>query len=213
MSSLNQIVYDIAESINEANNHNLKERLKLQFKEIVATLIRRDVERNGASVLYSTSITLALSKVDAKDDICEPGDCRILKSTTSIIKPVRLKKSTPFIFVGTTTGTEFIYTRWNDFKEMRYLKYIGNEIYYTVRNGYMYIYNNIRIKNVEVEAIYSDMDLLPICSSSQSCYSDDDEFPVPSDLIWAAKQEIIKGIRVKKDDEQIRINNEQERNI
>lgn len=195
MASLNQIVKALADSVNQGDNHNLKERLKLSFKHRLAERLRQDAEKNGAAVDYAVTFTVDLEIVDFADDCNVETDCKVLKSTSTVPKPIRTKRPSTFMFVGSPDGVPIAQdTFWNvqDYAASRYMKKEEIAFY---RNGYEYIYGNIKRDTITISDIFTSTNLIDVCNNggSVSCYSDDAEFPAPEDMIESVKDQIRKS--------------------
>jgi hypothetical protein len=66
----------------------------------------------------------------------------------------------------------------------KYNKYTGSRPAYDYTNNYLYIYGDLETEEVTVRGIWSDpRELLPFKCNNQICYSDDDKYEVPDDLI------------------------------
>lgn len=192
MSTINQIIYDLAYRAGSPDDHTLRERLKVIFFEILDERLRQDITKNGVSNQYKTRSVLPLSKVDKLDDCNVTVNCTILRTTSKIIMPVRVKGRTPFTYTGTPTGKVITYINFADLEDFSKLRYIGNEAYYTFGNGYIYVFNINKLKNIVTEQISSNQELLSLCSSDASdCYDNDSELLIPNDMIANIKKQII----------------------
>ena len=145
--------------------------------------IRRDVAANGLSDEFLQKFHAPLIKVDKADDCAFNLDCTILRTENKVPKPVRLKSDVLFKFVGTPTGNAFTYT---EFEEIRYrlkTKYNSNIIIYSYINDYLYIYNATKLKYAAIQAIFVDPSKIKFCATGDTCYSDDQEFPIAADFL------------------------------
>ena len=194
MSTLNEIAQGLADSVNQSTNHNLKERLKLSFRNFFAERMRQDIERNGLSVGYSTRLILPLTSADISLACLLTVDCLVLRTTNIIVMPTRLKGRVPFNYVGFIDGKKgFTYVSYRDVEDFSNLRYIGNEIYWDIVNGYLLIFNAKRIENVMVEGYYTATDILDCSVGTETCITDDTEFPAPADMVESVKMQVRKS--------------------
>lgn len=193
MASLNQLASRIARIVREPYNHELLERIKDGIKDLRATRLRQSIERNGIDKFYELTYTAPLQLVDKADNCLVDVDCDILRSVNPIAEPVRYKTDVPFTFVGSPDGIEFTFL--NDLskhRHMKHLKYMGETFFYYFRNGYLYLLNAKRIEFVTLTSTFlNPEDAVTICGD-ETCYTDDDEFPCPADLVNGIITELLK---------------------
>lgn len=190
MNSLNAIAEHIAYELKAPLNVELKENIKFSVKYWRATLIRRDVARNGMSDEFLQRFYFNLVKVD-KADACNFNlDCLILRSEFEIPAPIRLNNDILFKFVGSVDGKAWTYTEYEEVPYVAYNKFTAKEIRYTWVNKYFYIFGNTKLKKGAVQAPWADPSLINTSCDSASCYSDDSEFPISADML----QQIVDGI-------------------
>ncbi|SRR6266403_4478693 len=193
MPTLNQIADTIIDRLNQPFNIMLKERKKFEVKYWRSMMIRQDVAKNGLSYEFLQSFVTNLTKID-KGDNCVIGiDCIILRTKTKIPKPVRLKDDVPFKYVGEIGGNNsFVYTELEELKYTNSNKYTYNVIRYNYTNGYVYIFNNTKLKYISLQGIFTNPESINSCTSGGTtlCYNDDMEFPIADDML----QTIIDGI-------------------
>lgn len=72
MATLNQIADSIAGALDRAGDVMLTERIKFHVKELRATYIRRDTERNEISSRFLQRFKVDLILVDNGDWACVP---------------------------------------------------------------------------------------------------------------------------------------------
>lgn len=190
MASLNKIAERIAYALNDPLNVELKENIKFSIKYWRATLIRRDVARNGQSDEFLQRFYFDLIKVD-KADACNFNlDCLILRSKFEIPKPIRLNNDILFKFVGSVDGKPWTFTEYEEIAYTAYNKFTSLQIRYAYINNYIYVFGNIKLKKGAIQAPFADPSIINNSCDNTLCYSDDLEFPIAEDML----QSIIQGI-------------------
>lgn len=217
MASLNQIVDSVADGMNRSFDFAFKERLKFTVKYHRASLIRQSVERDGLSGETLQSTLVCLEKVDKIDSCSLEIGCSILKSKYKVPRPIRLKGIRSFLYVGDAAGTNpYGYCALEELPYKTKLKYTGHRPMYNYMNGYLYIYNNTKLKYARLTGLFSDPELLNTCACDEtgkevSCYNDDDNFPLDDDMIGFIVRGLMNGeLRmVNKTDYEVEIDKEQ----
>lgn len=197
MPSLNQVADFTASRLNRPFDEMLKAEIKFAFINEISLLIRRSIDANGIDKAYIASFTCDLIKVDSADDLGISVGYNILRSANKIPSPIRYKSPIPFIYVGNgDTRTPFGFVAEFEANYTKELPYIGNAITYTWRNGYIYIFNNIKLLHCRVIAPYSNFTLLKDNTSDSKgiYYTDDMELPYPEDLINAVILSLLQGL-------------------
>lgn len=215
MATLNKISERIAYALNDPFNVMLLENIKFSVKYWRATLIRRDIERNGYSDEYSQKISLDLIKVDKLDDCNFTFGCdNILRTKFKIPKPIRIKADVLFKFIGIIDlQGNYKPITYSEIEEIRYTKfnrYTSNVVRCSYINGYVYIYNNTLIKKLFINTPWADPSAINIACGTE-CYNDDMEFPCPDDMIQQIFNGIVSGefpMKTKPLGEEIQIENE-----
>lgn len=195
MASLNQIVTSLANRVNQGSNYELKERLKLSFKNRLANRLRQDAEKNGEATTYRITFDIDVEKVDSFEDCELSSGCYILRSTNKVPRPLRVKRDDPFAFVGSLDNTPFQYEEFYNVQYTKYARYTDKFVKYTYKNEYILLFNNLRYEKIRVSDIFENRELVQICTSSSAsnCYTDDHEFPAPADMIESINDEIMKN--------------------
>lgn len=192
MSSLNSIVQEIAEAFGKHDDVVFKERIKFSVKYWRALLIKRDYERNTIDSSYYQTLCVDLSVTDLSDCCSVETGCTGMRSDLVLPDKIRIKRPAPFSFVGTLKYKEIEHTP-REFWADALCKDWGTkgDMMYDVVNQKLTIANTTRLKKAIIKDIWFDPESLPICHSSDQivCY-DENEFPIPSEMITA----IIDGI-------------------
>ncbi len=193
MASLNQHAERIASLLRRPFDHELKERAKDALRNLRATRLRQSAEKNGLDPYYSLSYIAELITVDITDNCFVDLGCPVLRTKNTIAEPVRIKTDVPFTFVGGVDGTEFTYlSDLSKLRHMKTLRYMGETFFYTLQNKYLYLYNAKRIKFVTLTSLFvNPEDAVNVCANG-ACYTDNDEFPMPADLVEGMITELLK---------------------
>ncbi len=189
MPSLNQIADTIIDRLNQPFNTMLRERKKFEVKYWRAEFIRQSVEKNGLSYEFIQPFETDLTKVDKADTCIANINCPVLRTKNKIPKPVRLKDDVPFKYVGELGGNNsYSYTELEELPFTLSNKYTAKSIRYNYTNGYIYVFNNTKLKFISIQGIFTNPELINSCSNL--CYNDDMEFPIADDML----RSIIEGI-------------------
>ncbi len=187
----NQIAERIAYALNEPLNIVLRENIKFSLNYWRALLMRRDIATNGMSDVFLQKFNITLTKVD-KADACNFNlDCvKVLRSTTTIPKPVRLKSDILFKFVGTVDGKPFTQVQYEEVPYTCYNKFTSRDWRYAYINDYIYIFNNTKLKYLALQYAVEAPEMINLSCTAGTCYSDDSDYPCPLDMV----QQIVAGI-------------------
>jgi hypothetical protein len=189
--TLNQIAERIAYDKGQPFNIMLKEHIKLSVNYWRAIIMRRDVATNGMSDMFLQRFYIDLKKVDKADACNFDLDCvRILRSVNTIPRPIRLKNDTIFKFVGTVEGKPFSQVEYEEVPYTCYNRYTSKEIRFAYINDYLYIFNNTKLKKMALQYAVEVPSLINNSCTTDTCYTDDTEYPCPLDIV----QQIITGI-------------------
>lgn len=210
MATLNQLASKIANHLNKPFDHELKERIKDSYRFYRAERIRQSIEKSGIDDTLKVSYAVDLELVDIADDCVLTVGCSMLKSVNKVVKPIRYKTDEPFTFVGTLDGIPFIYSDISSINYMKYLPNIGKAIYYYYENDYIIVKGNTKIERIRIQCVPSNIEtMIDLCNSTNGCWDDDMEYPLPDDLIESITTEILRkysAIYIK--DKEIPINEE-----
>lgn len=199
MSSLNQIVSNILELYNGGRISDDYRPSKRQIKFIVqywrATLIRRDIDRNG--FLSNTfRQPLGCIELELAGDCCD-SDCKEVTSVNEIPRPVRLKdKDAIWLYTKDEFGATPIPIVSRD--ALPYLsarKYTKNKLYAVFENNRIKVFGNKRLREITGWIITEDPSSLAAFYTCEDapCYSDDDEYPISADMIQQLTLAIMSG--------------------
>lgn len=204
MITRNQIAYSIAMDLGKDTDLDFMEQLKFDIDVTRALLVRRDLEANAHSREYNVLISLQVEDVDATDACYIEIGCTILRTVAKVPLPLRNKSSAPFRYVGVPRipskgqlkAIPFSYIEPEALTFLPYDRRINkNYPLYTYVNGYLYFYHIDFLTVVQVEDPFAnplDAYLADLCGDTTTCYSDDDPYPVPADMVPLIKRMIFE---------------------
>lgn len=200
MASINQIISELAHSVQGAYNVPVRRALKLAIIHSRNELIRQSFSnhRYTDKVLQQRFKVTLIDVPDGDISGFKVGDINTIKRTLQKVpRPVRLDNNLPFHSVRTAGVTNPI--------EIPFVKEASSKFYanlpgmcpiatYDYINGYIYI--NIRekekdddrfkyLQSIIVESVFERPDLIPIETYDKglTTISDDDEYLIPEDMI------------------------------
>lgn len=192
LMSLNAIAQSYVDSVGQPYDFGLKERVKFSIKYWRATLIRRSFERQPRDTKLLQFFFVPLEMVDITDNCDIVTGCNI-KVARNIPRPISLKDTQPFSFLGDVKGSEsFLHSSLTEIKTSACNRFNSFVTRYRFINGNAYIYGKKLSKNIRVEGYFEDpIQAANLCSSSLSCVSDDDVFLIDASMI----ETILRGLR------------------
>ena len=215
MATLNQIVENIAASIDKPFDDYLKERLKFTVKYWRAELIRQDVERNVLDNSIIQSFITRLVSVDSADSCVVTTGCKVLRTEKPIPRNVSLKMNGTYLYVGPVkfmSPNAFPYKEATT-DEIMFLEYepLTKDIP-RVRNvnGYLYVYGNCLQKYIQIDGIAEDpAKFHEACVDSVNCFDDDvDTFPISAHMLTRIYNGIRSGeLTIMTNDQEVNVNN------
>lgn len=190
MKSLNEIAYFIAARLGKENDFKTLQEIKAAIKINRALILRRDVERNSDDPSYVQHFYTKLIEVDEYDNCLVEGECKILRTELPVPKPIRTKEFSPFKYVGIVGFLNpFNYYDFAKFVLLPHRKYTSNSLYYSYNNNYIYILKTDvpetqYLETLLIQGIFANPEeAVTQCIDAISCFSDDDPFPLPEDLV------------------------------
>jgi hypothetical protein len=201
MATLNEIAYNIRNLYRKgrgSNNDILSlDQIKFLIKNYRALYLRREYNKNEAILdTFEQKVCVELEKVDAS--LCPDNliGYEVLRSKQKLPDFIRGTTSLLISYIGSVNGT----TRWQYVPAFamewnKYNKISGNRIKAYILDGYLYVFPDCRVKYAMVRGIlenpqeggnYSNED-------GSACYNDDQEYPIPEDMIVGLTQDILKN--------------------
>ena len=211
--NINQIVDTIADGFDKSLDVMFKERLKFSVKYYRARFIKQEIDKGNYNDLFQHFITVPLTKVDIVDDCAIALGCDVLRSVNKIPQPIRNRGVKSFPFVGSVNGSvRFEQVHLENLRFKLKSKYRQGRIYYDYRNEYLYIYNNLKLEFAGIRGVFADLDALKGYQCNNGvCYTDNDDFPLPIDMIqWVITGILSNELRVvSRDDKEVDIDIDQ----
>jgi uncharacterized membrane protein len=193
--TLNEIAYNIADSVGKSFDIGLIERIKFSVKYYRAELIRQDFEKNGKDRQVLQQWVGNLVKVDEGDTCFANVNCTILKTENKIPQPIAIKGEL-FNYVGSinSANESWVLTDINAIRYTQYNNFTANVTRYFYSNGYLYVYTNKKFKFVKIEAAFVDPnEAVSACIDSFNCLTDDDEFPIQAHYLRRISTGLMTG--------------------
>lgn len=200
--TLNEIAYNI---LNLPHHGRLSDDYRPSIRQIKfiikywrASLIRRDIDKNTLiSSGYVQSLGCQPLIIVDEVECCgyETG-CKILRTQNKMPKPVRMKDG-PAIWAYKADGVSKIdlITNYDSVPFQDYRKYKIEGITAEYRNDYIYVRGDLGLKVILPKFIGEDptsASQISTCSGSP-CYTDNDDFPIPMDMVQQLTQAILAG--------------------
>lgn len=202
MSTLNQIVFQILDSIKPENLTSdiiSTELVKQYVKTTRATLLRQDINKGHTIDSYIVQSLGCINFVEIDKSSCPcdfPTGCKVLRSEVKIPSPIESHNRQMFVRVGPVD----LYAKpWQQVELERvpfegYNKYTINLIkWFTINNdGYIYLLirsgdlllNSIEVGNVQlVLEDPEEAQNFTNCSTGNACYSSDSQFPCKEHMV------------------------------
>lgn len=174
----------------------LQEGLRIIFNYKRADWVQKIVEKYPEQRKYFLKdFSVELEQVDRAE--CPVNvDCAVLRTTKTIPAPVRSTYAL-FDYVGDPDKTDgYSYTTPDQlYWVLNYgSPYTKKRPKYMYLNGYVYIYNENDLEYLNIRGIWPDQrQLKPFKCNDKPCYTDDDQYDIPDDIINTMVQDIIKN--------------------
>lgn len=203
MASINQLVSEIAHSIQQANSVPVRNAIRLAVIHNRNKLIRQSFERHN----YIDKVIqqrYRISLIDVPDgDVPNTADFDlpiIKRSTQRVPRPVRLDNNLPFLSVrtiGVENPIEVAFVKEASSKFYKHLPGFCRNVTYDYINQYIYInaINDVDFINLGSIIVESPFEY-PIEIEEEHIdgnynYSDDDEFMISEDMIYDLKKLVL----------------------
>ena len=209
MSSIAQLVSEIAHSYGQPNNHSLREKIRSVIVHTRAEIIRRSYENhNYVDKLLTQRFKVTLtSVVDGDFELPEelqdiPID-KIKRTNQKVPRPIRLTNNLPFdrvSSVGYKTNREFPYIKETTARFKGSVPGLCGAISYDYINEYLYLFPASKDRIVPVDAIIIEsafehpnqiLDINGDLTVENHLY-DDNEWLLSEDMIGQIKEIIYK---------------------
>lgn len=225
MNTLKSIAEEIAHDMGMPYNHTMIEKLKQKIVSARAMILKRSANKRSIPDFFYQGIC---DELECKPIIecCHVSERaskhlpKALRTKQEIPKPLRISYN-PFnqvspIDITGTYATAFANFQYVEPQRIEFLasgKFFNAVTYYTYINDRVIILNypNNSLKFIYIKGLFEDPSKLKAindCKSGKPCFDDDEEeFPIPSDLIYDMKSVIYKELNIQRpfDDEEITI--------
>lgn len=205
MQTLNKIAYEIAHSFNKPKDTIFRNRVKQMAVDLRATLGERRF-RKGLAIEpdYLQDLgAIPLISVDRAEAACKgiSLDCVVLKTEKTIPQTIPSRYDSPFYYLGSIDkSTPYEYIPTSLVSTIGHNKFTSKVPRYTFMNGHAYIYTFGRwakaLKYINIIAPFSDpreVEKFNKCEGAE-CYTDDDRFPIPQDVVSILIDMIKQGL-------------------
>jgi hypothetical protein len=193
--SLNDLVQMLADRVGQPFNVPLQEQLKVILNYKRADWFQKILDRHPEQRRYFIKdFSVELEMVD-KSECPVDIDCQVLRSIYPVPQPIRTEE-TFYDFVGSVDKNEAYRYMTPDQTvfAIRYNKYTGKLPTYFYANGHIYIYNDPDTEWINVRGVFSDpRSLHDFTCEGHACYTDDDDFEMPEDIINTMIQDTLKN--------------------
>lgn len=206
MSSINQLVSEVAHSLGQPNNHTLRNNIKAIIVHTRNELIRHSYEQhNYIDKVLNYRYRVSLTTVNDGDIQLPDGvDIDKVKRTTQKVpRPVRLTNNLPFMRVSTVGYKSSItipFVKETSAQFAASLPGMSGLPTYDYINDYIYVFNTgIRFNNlgyIVIEAPFENptqvQELAGDTVEYNALFGDDDEWFLPEDMVGQIKDIIYK---------------------
>lgn len=191
--SLNEIVSLLSSRVGQAWNTDLQEEMKVAVNTRRAEFFKRLLEQHPEQRRYFLrDFSAELITVD-KATCPVTVDCDVLRTKYKVPLPVRSSQFF-FDFVGSSDkSVAFAYAAPEYINLFaKYNKYTSRTPKYFYVNGYVYLYTKEDIEWINIRGVFDDpRQLSAFKCADQPCYTDDDQYEMPDDLITSIIKDIL----------------------
>lgn len=194
--SLNQLVQLTSSLAGQPFSVPVQEQLKVIWNYKRADWLQKIVDKHPEQrKFFLKTITNSLIDIDEADCPVEIG-CTIKRTSKKIPKPLRTTE-TLFDYVGDPDKFDgYTYTTP---EQLYYIlkygsKYTKDRPKYFYSNDYIYVYNEDSLENLGIRGIWPDQrQLNEFKCNGVPCYTDNDQYDIPDDIINVMMQDILKN--------------------
>lgn len=196
--TLNQEASNVANTLRQPFNHELKERAKDLIKSELALYIRRSVKDHGIDTMLLLSYVAPITKAPAyPNPIKELKDRTVIRTKYRVPTPVRFENDAPFTYVGTSDGLVSFPMRNANEASIAYLSSSTGSVYsYRIENGYIIINdkpnNTFKSDYIKIESIFESPE--EVLSMYDDIDGQDIQLPFPSDLLAIVRSKVLQSL-------------------
>jgi hypothetical protein len=193
--SLNELVQMLADRTGQPFNVPLQEELKVILNYKRADWLQKIVDKHPEQRKYFLKdLSADLQAVDEAECPVDV-DCTVLRTTKKIPLPLRTMEGL-FDYVGDPDkfdGYRYM-TPEQVYWAVKFNKYTKDRPSYFYVNGYIFIYNEVDLEYINVRGIWPDQRQLNMFKCNDvPCYTDDDQWDIPDDIINTMIQDVLKN--------------------
>lgn len=193
--SLNQLVQMLSDRVGQPFNVPLQEELKVVINYKRADWFQKVIAAHPEQrKFYLKDISVELESVDRAE--CPVNvDCTVLRTVKKIPVPLRSSYDL-FDYVGDPDKFDgYSYATPDQVYWLaKHSKYTASRPRYFYVNGYVYIYNEPDLGYVNIRGIWPDQrELNDFKCDNVPCYTDDDQYDIPDDIINTMMQDVLKN--------------------
>jgi len=200
--TLNEIAYNLLNLVrggrSNQDEHISLEQIKFNIRHYRAMFIRRDYAKNGFNSRHVEQDLgcVHLEPVDASKCCNLPASCSVYRTKKHIPRTIRYNFEEAISYVGDVYGTGTIpLVNPNTIKWLPYDKYTNKKLKAYMIGDYMYIYNAEGLESINIRGVFEDprdVSRFNECIKGD-CYNDDEEYPVPLDMLNLINSGLING--------------------
>lgn len=194
--SLNQLVQLLADRVGQPFSVPLQEELKVIINYKRADWFQKVLDKHPEQRKYFLKdFSVTLERVDRAECPIDV-DCTVLRTTDKIPLPLRTTWGL-FDYVGDPDKTDaYVYNTPDQiFFMVKYgSRWTPDRPRYFYVNGYVYIYNEDALESLNIRGVWPDQrQLEPFKCDDVPCYTDDDQYDIPDDIINTIMQDVLKN--------------------
>ena len=194
--SLNELVQLLSDRAGQPFNIPLQEELKVILNYKRADWMQKILDKHPEQrKFFLKDFTVELEEV-SRAECPITTDCKVLRTKETIPVPVRTMY-TLFDYVGDPDRLDgYTYVEPDQLVWMVNYgsKYTKDRPKYFYINGYIYIYNEPAQEYINVRGIWTDLrQLNKFKCGDKPCYTDNDQWEIPDDIINTMMQDVIKN--------------------
>jgi len=207
MTTKNHIVFDLLNSARggkQSDDENISLRqVGFWVDNTRALLIRRDLEKNRSinPDMIQTLGCVDVAPIDASECPCNPSGCTVLRTVQKIPNAIELHSKNLITRVGPALvgSIPFSLIPYSRAQFAGSNKFTKKFIKAFQHNGYIYLIGDnpllITLEKISIDGVFenpSEVGEFTTCAG-QSCYTEDDEYPISAWMIEPLKEMINKN--------------------
>lgn len=181
--NLEQLTDIIAIELKDPNNNTLKEVIRNLIISSRSKLIRDEFHKTREFPQAAVIPVNCIPMVEVPSTECCSVNlgCTVLRTSYKIPRPIEVKDTTNFNYVGSinhlsSKATEFGYIKPEQISRLKYRKFTSGKIYYTWLADYIYVFNAPALEDITIRYVpvnFLDVMALKTCALI-ACVEDSD---------------------------------------